>query len=78
MRRAKRTAFEMLKLGKEKERCRGALELTEKQGHGRKHVQDTHTRLQVCEREVTRARGEAESAKEALLEWIKKEAECRI
>ncbi|KAE9963915.1 hypothetical protein EG328_010954 [Venturia inaequalis] len=78
LRKAKRATFELLKLEKEREKCRIVLETAEMKGYGEKNVQEAHVRFQVCKSEVVRARTEAENAKEALLEWIKKEAECRI
>lgn len=78
LRKAKRATFELLKLEKEREKCRIVLETAEMKGYGEKNAQEAHVRFQVCKNEVVRARTEAENAKEALLEWIKKEAECRI
>lgn len=78
IRRAKRTMFEMLKLEKEQERFRVVWEKAEKEGQDEEVVKEARMRFHVYQQEVVRAREEAENAKEALLEWVREEAECRI
>lgn len=78
LRRAKRTTFDALKGEKELERVRVLWENALKEGYGEEVVREAELRVHDCKREVVRARGEAESAREALLEWVRREAECRI
>lgn len=70
LRRAKKTLFEMLKLEKEQEKFRVAWEKAEKERQ-EEVVENAHIRFSFDKFKVVRAREEAESAKEALMEWVR-------